>query len=110
LSVDYIGTDLAVEQCGDRRKRGQMLKIERSANGEVVFTLSGRMETENVAELKTLLRSEAGGRRVILDLKDLILVGRDAVSFLEGCEADSIKLVNCPAYIREWIVRQKNAK
>jgi len=87
-----------------------MLKIERSANGEVVFTLSGRMEAENVAELKTLLRSEAGGRRVILDLKDVILVDRDAVSFLESCEADSINLVNCSGYIREWIVRQRNAK
>ncbi len=31
-----------------------------------------------------------------------------AVSFLERREADSIKLKNCPAYIREWILRQQN--
>jgi anti-anti-sigma regulatory factor len=84
-----------------------MLKIRRSANGQVVFTLSGRMEADNVPEMKKLLKSEANGSRVVLDLKDLTLVDRDAVSFLERCESDSIELKNCPAYIREWIRRQR---
>ena len=84
-----------------------MLKIQRAANGEVVFTLCGRMEEENVAELKTLLGSEEKGRRIVMDLKDLTLVDRDAVSFLGRCEADSVLLKNCPAYIREWITRER---
>ncbi|HMD96777.1 MAG TPA: STAS domain-containing protein [Terriglobia bacterium] len=84
-----------------------MLKIERSVNGEAVLTLSGRMDAENVAELKAVVSSEADGRRVVLDLKDLTLVDRDAVRFLKRCETDSIKLKNCPAYIREWITREK---
>jgi anti-anti-sigma regulatory factor len=82
-----------------------MLRIQRAANGEVVFKLSGRMSADNIAELEALFRSEAKGRRIVLDLKDLTLVDRDAVSFLERCEADSINLKNCPAYIREWITR-----
>jgi anti-anti-sigma regulatory factor len=85
-----------------------MLKIQRAANGDVVFTLSGRMDAENIAELKTLLGTEPKGRRIVLDLKDLMLVDRDAVSFLERCEADSVKLKNCPAYIREWITRERH--
>ena len=60
-----------------------MLKITRTANGEVVIKLSGRMDAE-----------------------DLTLVDRDAVSFLKRCEADNITLRNCPAYIREWITRE----
>jgi hypothetical protein len=84
-----------------------MLKINRAANGEVVFTLSGRMDTENVAEMQTLFGSEPKGRRIVLDLKDLTLVDRDAVRFLERCETDSIKIKNCPAYIREWITRER---
>ena len=84
-----------------------MLKIQRAANGEVLFTLSGRMSSENLAELRELFRSEAKGRRIVLDLKDLTLVDRDAVSFLERCEADSIKIKNCPAYIREWITKER---
>jgi len=85
-----------------------MLKIQRAANGDVVFTLSGRMDAENVAELETLLRTEPKGRRIFLDLKDLTLVDRDAVYFLGRCEADSVKLKNCPAYIREWITRERH--
>ena len=85
-----------------------MLKIQRAANGGVVFTLSGRMDAENVAELKALFGSEAKGRRIVLDLKDLILVDQDAVTFLERCEAGSITLKNCPAYIREWVTRERS--
>ena len=84
-----------------------MLKIKRAANGEVVFTLSGRMDAENVAEMQALFGSEPKGRCIVLDLKDLTLVDRDAVMFLEGCETDSIKIKNCPAYIREWITRER---
>jgi len=84
-----------------------MLKITRAANGEVVFTLCGRMDAENVGEMKTLFGSEAKGRRIVLDLKDLTLVDREAVRFLDSCEIDSIKIRNCPAYIREWITRER---
>jgi len=84
-----------------------MLRIRTSANGQVVFTLSGRMDEEDISELETLIRSEVKGRPIVLDLKDVTLVNQDAVSFLERCEADSITLKNCPAYIREWIKGQR---
>jgi anti-anti-sigma regulatory factor len=80
-----------------------MLKITRVANGEVVFSLSGRMDGENVGELETLLSEEAGDRILVLDLKDLRLVDQDVVSFLRRCEARGIQIKNCPVYIREWI-------
>src|ERR1700731_2455447 len=90
--------------------RGQMLKIQRSSNGEVIFMLAGRLNEEHIAEMETLLRSEAATRKIVLDLKDLTLVDRDAVRFLERCEAASIKIKNCPAYIREWIRRERGAR
>ena len=83
-----------------------MLKIRRAANGEVVLTLSGRMDGENISDLRELFTSESQGRRIILDLKDLTLVDQEAVSFFARCESDGIRLRNCPAYIREWITRQ----
>jgi anti-anti-sigma regulatory factor len=85
-----------------------MLRITRAANGEVVFAVSGRLDAENLAELKTLFSSEPAGRRITLDLKELTRVDQDAVSFLERCEADNIELKNCPAYIREWITRERS--
>jgi len=87
-----------------------MLKITRAANGEVVFKLSGRMDAENLTELEMLLTSEADDRRIVLDLRDLTLVDQDAVSFLKRWEADNITLKNCPAYIREWITRQRDGR
>ena len=85
-----------------------MLKITRVTNGEVVFKLSGRMDAENVSELEELFSSEAAGR-IVLDLEDLTLVDQDVVSFLRHCEAGSIQLKNCPAYIREWITGEPDA-
>ena len=88
-------------------ERGKMLMIKRGGNGEVVLTVSGQMDRENVAELKTLIRLEANARQIVLDLKDLILADRDVVVFLRCCEADGIHIKNCPAYIREWITRER---
>jgi hypothetical protein len=86
-----------------------MLKIERSAHSKfVVFTLSGRIEMEDIAELQRLFAAE--DHNVIMDLKEVTLVDRDAVRFLARCETDGIKLGNCPAYIREWIVGERDQK
>ena len=90
--------------------RGKMLKVTRTANGEVVFTISGRMEAENVSELEALFRSEVKSVRMILDLRNLSLVDQDAVKFLDRCESEGVVLKNCPAYIREWITRRRNQR
>jgi hypothetical protein len=84
-------------------KAKPMLKIERSANGEVVFTVVGRLEPDNVGELLQLLAVEPEGRSIVLDLRDLVLVDREAVRFLRGCECQGIELRNCPSYIRVWM-------
>jgi hypothetical protein len=82
-----------------------MLKIQRKANGRVVFTLSGRIEAEDIGELRRVLELEEAGRHIALDLKDVTLVDRDAIKFLTDCEAEGIKLEKCPPYVREWIGR-----
>jgi hypothetical protein len=83
------------------------LRIERSARqGMMVFTLSGRMKAEEVAELKALFATDY--RSIVLDLRDVRLADRDAVKFLRDCQADGMKLENCPAYVREWMEREKD--
>jgi hypothetical protein len=84
-----------------------MLKVQRKANGDVVFTVSGRLQADNVSELSALLAAEPKGRALVLDLKDLILVDRDAVRFLRACEANGIALRKCPPYIQTWIAREE---
>lgn len=84
-----------------------MLRIERRANGDVVFTVSGRLSADHVSELTALLAAEAAGRHLVLDLKDVVLVDRDIVRFLRERQGNGIALRNCPAYIREWIARDE---
>jgi anti-anti-sigma regulatory factor len=80
-----------------------MLKVQRTANGKVVFVVSGRLEADSLRELAALLAQEASTRAVILELKDLDLVDRDAVGFLRACAEKGIELRNCPQYVRTWL-------
>ncbi len=73
-----------------------------------VFILSGRIETQAIAELKRLFEFQAECREIVLDLKDVSLAGRDVMVFLARCEADGMKLQNCTPYIREWMEREKD--
>ena len=83
------------------------LRIERSVRqGITVFALSGHLKAEEVAELKALFDGDY--RKIVLDLRDVRLADRDAVRFLRNCEADGMKLENCPAYVREWMEREKD--
>jgi hypothetical protein len=84
-----------------------MLRIERSANGQVVFTLSGRMQTEDIEQFQQLLVVETPGQPLMFNLRDVTLVNQDAVTFLARCEANGIKIENCPLYIRNWIDQEK---
>jgi len=83
-----------------------MLKIQRTANGDVVFTVSGRLEADNIGQLSALLAAEQDGRTRVLDLKDVVLVDADVVRYLCACVNDGIVLRNCPPYIRAWMMRE----
>ena len=84
-----------------------MFKIQRQSSSDVILTLSGRLQADDVSELSAVLEGEASGRRVVLDLKDVVLVDRETVRFLRARERDGIALHNCPPYIREWIAREE---
>ena len=85
-----------------------MLRIERRGNGEIAFIVSGRLGADNVKEISTLLAAEATNRRLVLDLKDVVLVDRDVVRFLRKCENDGIQLRNCPPFVRAWMERERD--
>jgi hypothetical protein len=53
------------------------------------------MKAEQVAKLKALF--DADYRAPVLDLQEVRLADRDAVKFLRDCQADEMKLENCPA-------------
>jgi hypothetical protein len=83
-----------------------MLKIEKGSDGEkAMLRLSGRIEAEHIPDLKAEI--ESGTQVTVLDLDEVRLVARDVVKFLVVCEARGIEMRNCPLYLREWMLREK---
>jgi hypothetical protein len=82
-------------------------RIERVVIGEglVILRISGQITGQEVDLLRALLEQET--RAPVLDLKDLLLVGREAVKLLALRESNGVELRNCSAYIREWVTREK---
>jgi hypothetical protein len=74
----------------------------------VVFTLTDRIQAEQVSQLQALLKSDLPDHSLALDLKEVKLVDRDSVRFLGEIEAQGARLRNCSAFVREWISRERD--
>jgi hypothetical protein len=70
----------------------------------LVLYISGRIGAEDVE----IVRVALDDRRVVaIEVAEVELVDRDAVKLLAQIEAEGIELRNCPAYIREWITKER---
>ena len=84
-------------------------RIESAVRGGfTVFLLSGRIETQAIAELGRLFELQSDFCDIVLDLKAVGVIDRDVIGFLARCETDGVKLENCPLYIREWMEREQD--
>jgi anti-anti-sigma regulatory factor len=84
------------------------LKIEMTLRERrTIIKLVGRIRAEHLDELKAQIRASVP--KIVLDLGEVSLVDADAVRFLSTCESEGIQLLNCSAYIREWIVRERES-
>src|ERR1700748_852888 len=81
-------------------------RIDRRVIGQdrAMFFVSGRIAEEDVDTLRALLEQEKGA--VTIDLKDVLIVDREAIKLLAVRESNGVELRNCPAYIREWVTRE----
>lgn len=81
----------------------RMFRIQRSANRNIVFTLSGHIEAEHLSELQQVLSKENAATGIVLDLRELVLADITVAEFLARYEAAGVTLENCPGYVRRWI-------
>jgi ABC-type transporter Mla MlaB component len=85
------------------------LKMERiRVKRETRLRLIGELRHEQLNEVRTEI--ERSGPQVILDLDELDLVDVDAIRFLNDCEAQNVKVVNCSAFIREWMFQERESE
>ena len=82
-------------------------KIEKHRDGHgTTIRLIGRMGAEHLSELEKQIRESES--KIVLDLEELNLVDVEAVRFLGMCETQGVTLLNCSAYIRDWIGKERN--
>lgn len=72
----------------------------------VVLRISGRIAAEDLEVVRAALKD---GSVVALELTEVELVDRDAVKLLALTEANGLELRHCPAYIREWVTRERES-
>jgi anti-anti-sigma regulatory factor len=82
-------------------------KIEKHRDGHsTTIRLIGRMRAEHLSELEKQIKENES--KIVLDLEELNLVDVEAVRFLGKCEAQGVTLLNCSAYIRDWIGKERD--
>jgi len=82
-------------------------KIEKYSDGNsTTIRLIGRMRAEHLPELEKQIRDSES--KIVLDLEELNLVDVEAVRFLGMCEKQGVTLLNCSAYIRDWIGKERD--
>jgi hypothetical protein len=83
-----------------------MLRVEKESDGCVTrLLLSGRIQSGGIACIRSAMND--GCTRKILDLREVTLVDIVVVRFLIGCEREGVELVECPPYLREWMLRER---
>ena len=84
----------------------EMFRIEKDCDRVVTrLRLSGRLESDLIASIRSAMSDCAAQK--ILDLSEVTLVDLGVVRFLIRCEDEGIELVQCPPYVREWILRER---
>jgi hypothetical protein len=82
--------------------------VRRTEDGATILKLSGRIRSEDLAEIRSQMDMPV--TCVAFDLKEVTLVDPDSVRFLGLCESEGARLLNCVPYIREWILRQRHSE
>ena len=83
-----------------------MLRIQRHSDRSVTkLFLSGRIQADCITCIRSALTD--GCERKILDLREVTLIDIEGVRFLIRCEDEGIELVQCPAYVRQWILCER---
>ena len=84
-----------------------VLRIERESDGCVTrLRLSGRIQSGCLASIRSAMGGACTSK--VLELADVTLVDIAVVRFLVSCEDEGVQLLECPPYVREWMIRERD--
>jgi hypothetical protein len=78
------------------------LRIER-VKGRI--RLIGEFRGGNLDQVQTEI--ERCESPIVLDLEELGLIDLEGVRFLNACESAGVSILQCSAYIREWMLQER---
>jgi len=84
----------------------EVLKIEKQPNAcGKRLRLSGRFGSQLIPFVRSVMSN--GCALYALNLGEVTLVDLEVIRFLISCEDEGVTLVECPPYVREWILRER---
>jgi len=76
------------------------------AERSVTLLLNGKFSEDAIPELDQSISQARGSHaQIYLDLSEVTLVDRKAVQYFSEQVEHDVRLVNCPIYLRRWIVQ-----
>jgi anti-anti-sigma regulatory factor len=77
------------------------------SDGFVILALTGNVSEDVLPEIHRLIACGNGREgRVALDLSEVTLMDRTAARFFAEQVERGIELVDCPSYLKRWILRE----
>jgi hypothetical protein len=73
------------------------------SDGFVIVALTGSVSEDVLPEIHRIIKTD---RRVALDLSEVTLMDRTAARFFAEQVQRGIELVDCPSYLKRWILRE----
>ncbi len=72
----------------------------------VTLLLNGKFSEDALPDLVQSISDARGShQRIYIDLSEVTLVDRKTVQYFSDQAGQNVKLVNCPIYLRRWIMQ-----
>jgi hypothetical protein len=102
--------DLVSVSCDRSERNGRpMLRIEKESNGHTTtLRLIGRIQSVDIGSIRAQM--DDNSVHILFDLSEVTLVNVEVIRFLSDCEDEGAVLIDCPPYVREWILRERDER
>jgi len=85
--------------------------VSSNQSDSLTLAIAGHVSEEALPEIALLIaRGRRDHEKVILDLSEVTLLDPAAARFFADQSQGGVRLVNCPVYIRRWIVRDESVE
>jgi ABC-type transporter Mla MlaB component len=83
--------------------------VSSTQSDSLTLAIAGKVSQEALPEIALLIdHGRRDHEKVLLDLSEVTLLDPAAAQFFADQFHGGVRLVNCPGYIRRWIVREND--